>query len=72
MAGWVPAADLPRLTAQGKQEFSALLDAKVTAIRSGPYGVELVLNEVEPQMLVRYDEAIANYSRAENVLGIFM
>ena len=70
--GWVPAADLPRLTAQGKQEFSALLDAKVTAIRSGPYGVELVLNEVEPQMLVRYDEAIANYSRAENVLGIFM
>ena len=40
--GWVPAADLPRLTAQGKEEFSALLDAKVTAIRPGPYGVELV------------------------------
>ena len=70
--GWVPAADLPRLTAQGKEEFSALLDAKVTAIRPGPYGVELVLDGVESQMLVRYDEAIANYSRAENVLGIFM
>ena len=70
--GWVPAADLPRLTAQGKEDFSALLDAKVTAIRPGPYGVELVLDGVESQMLVRYDEAIANYSRAENVLGIFM
>lgn len=45
--GWVPAADLPRLTAQGKEEFSALLDAKVTAIRPGPYGVELVLDGVE-------------------------
>jgi len=70
--GWVPAADLPRLTAQGKEEFSALLDAKVTAIRSGPYGVELALDGVEPQLLAQYDEAIANYSRAENTLELFM
>lgn len=70
--GWVPAADLPRLTNQGKEEFSALLDAKVTAIRPGSYGVDLVLDGVEPQLLVRYDETIANYSRAENALGLFM
>ena len=70
--GWVPAADLPRLTTQGKEEFSLLLDTRVTAIRPGPYGVELVLDGVDPQMLVRYDEAIANYSRVENALGIFM
>ena len=70
--GWVPAADLSRLTAQGKEEFSALLDAKVTAIRPGSYGVDLVLDGVDSQLLVRYDETIANYSRAENTLGLFM
>lgn len=70
--GWVPAADLPRLTAQGKEEFSALLDAKVTAIRPGSYGVELVLDGVDPQLLIQYDETIANYSRAKNTLGLFM
>ena len=61
----------PQLTTQGKEEFSLLLDTRVTAIRPGPYGVELVLDGVDPQMLVRYDEAIANYSRVENALGIF-
>lgn len=70
--GWVPAADLSRLTAQGKEEFSALLDAKVAAIHPGPYGVELMLDGVDPQLLVQYDETIANYSRAENTLGLFM
>lgn len=70
--GWVPAADLPRLTDQGKEEFSALLDAKVTAIRPGSYGVDLVLDGVDPQLLVQYDETIANYSKAENTLELFM
>lgn len=70
--GWVPAADLPRLTDQGKEEFSSLLDAKVTAIRPGSYGVDLVLDGVDSQLLVRYDETIANYSRAENTLELFM
>ena len=70
--GWVPAADLSRLTDQGKEEFSSLLDAKVTAIRPGSYGVDLVLDGVDSQLLVRYDEKIANYSRAENTLELFM
>ena len=34
--GWVPAADLPRLTAQGKEEFSALLDAKMPPSAPAP------------------------------------
>ena len=70
--GWVPAADLPQLSERGKGKFAELLDAKVTAIRPGPYGTELVLDGVDPQLLVQYDETIANYSRAESVLGLFM
>lgn len=66
--GWVPAADLPRLTVWGKEEFSALLDAKIAAIRSGPYGVELVLDGVDSQLLAQYDETLANSSKAEHAL----
>lgn len=70
--GWVPAADLPRLTAQGKEEFSALLDAKIAAIRPGPYGVELVLDGVNSQLLAQYDETLANSSRAEHAMELFL
>ena len=70
--GWVPAADLPQLTEKGKENFSELLSAKVTAIRPGPYGTELVLDGIDPQLLVQYDETIANYSKAEQSLGFFM
>ena len=70
--GWVPAADLPRLTAQGKEEFSALLDAKIAAIRPGPYGVELVLDSVNSQLLAQYDETLANSSRAEHAMELFL
>lgn len=64
--------DLPRLTAQGKEEFSALLDAKIAAIRPGPYGVELVLDGVNSQLLAQYDETLANSSRAEHAMELFL
>lgn len=70
--GWVPAADLPRLTAQGKEEFSELLNARVAAIRPGPYGVELVLDGVNSQLLAQYDETLANSSRAEHAMELFL
>ena len=68
----VPSADLPRLTAQGKQEFSARLDAEIAAIRPGPYGVELVLDGVNSQLLAQYDETLANSSRAEHAMELFL
>ena len=70
--GWVPAADLPRLTAQGKEEFSELLNARVAAIRPGPYGVKLVLDGVNSQLLAQYDETLANSSRAEHAMELFL
>lgn len=70
--GWVPAADLPRLTDQGKEEFSELLNARVAAIRPGPYGVELVLDGVNSQLLAQYDETLANSSRAEHAMELFL
>lgn len=70
--GWVPAADLSRLTAQGKEEFSELLNARVAAIRPGPYGVELVLDGVNSQLLAQYDETLANSSRAEHAMELFL
>lgn len=70
--GWVPAADLSRLTAQGKEEFSELLNARVAAIRPGPYGVKLVLDGVNSQLLAQYDETLANSSRAEHAMELFL
>ena len=70
--GWVPAADLPQLSERGKGKFTELLDAKVTAIRPGPYGTELVLDGVDPKLLIQYDETIADYYRAESALELFM
>ncbi len=70
--GWVPAADLPRLTAQGKEEFSLLLDAKIAAIRPGPYGVELVWTGLIPKCWCDMTKQLPISSRAEHALGMFL
>lgn len=70
--GWVPAADLTQLSDRGKEQFAELLDAKVSAVRPGPYGTELVLAGVDPQLLVQYDQAIADCARAESAMKMFM
>ena len=79
--GWVPAAELTQLSAaaeltqlsdRGKEQFAELLDAKVSAVRPGPYGTELVLDGVDPQLLVQYDQAIADCARAESAMKLFM
>lgn len=70
--GWVPAAELTQLSDRGKEQFAELLDAKVSAVRPGPYGTELVLAGVDPQLLVQYDQAIADCARAESAMKMFM
>lgn len=70
--GWVPAADLTQLSDRGKEQFAELLDAKVSAVRPGPYGTELVLDGVDPQLLVQYDQAIADCAKAESAMKLFM
>ena len=70
--GWVPAADLSQLSDRGKAQFAEVLDAKVAAVRPGPYGTELVLDGVDPQLLTQYDEAIADCARAESAMKFFM
>lgn len=57
--GFVPAGSLPELTAKGREDFADLLNAKVTGIRSGAYGVELELCGVNPERLADYDRAQA-------------
>ena len=57
---------------QGTEEFSELLNARVAAIRPGPYGVELVLDGVNSQLLAQYDETLANSSRAEHAMELFL
>ena len=45
---------------------------KVTDVRFGPYGTELVLDGIDPQLLTRYDEAAADCIRAESAMKYFM
>ena len=62
----VPAAELTQLSDRGKEQFAELLDAMVSACAPCPYGTELVLDGVDPQLLVQYDQAIADCARAES------
>lgn len=70
--GWVPASDLAQLSERGKTAFGGILDARVTAIRPGPYGMELVLDEVDPRLLAQYDQTLADCARAESAMKLFM
>ena len=70
--GWVPASDLAQLSERGKTAFGGILDARVTAIRPGPYGMELVLDEVDPRLLAQYDQTLTDCARAESAMKLFM
>ena len=56
----------------GGQAFMADQLPKIAAIRPGPYGVELVLDGVNSQLLAQYDETLANSSRAEHAMELFL
>ena len=69
--GFIPASGLAELTDAGRDEFAGLLNAVVTSIRPGAYGVELVLSGVEPQAMMDFDEAQANHRNAAYTIGLF-
>lgn len=69
--GFIPASGIAELTDAGRDEFAGLLNAVVTSIRPGAYGVELVLSGVEPQVMMDFDEAQANYRNAAYTIGFF-
>lgn len=70
--GFVPAADLTALTEQGKVQFAPLLDARVTSIKQGAYGVEVELAGIEPELLSQFDQAVADLQRSDLTMGYFM
>lgn len=53
------------LTGAGREDFSALLDARVETVRSGDFGLETVISGVEPQELKRLGDAYDAHEQAE-------
>lgn len=58
-----------RLAETGRKEYAKLLNAEVKSIRPGAYGVEIVLGNVAPQLLMDFDEAAARFEQAEYAMG---
>ena len=65
----VPMEHLSDLTQTGREDFSALLDARVEAIRAGDSAIEVVISGVEPQELARFNEAHDTFMEAEWGMG---
>ncbi len=60
---------LLKLNAAGQEDYAALLDARVAEIVPGPEGTEVVLTEVAPEELVRFNEAHDAFMEAEQSMG---
>lgn len=54
-----------QLTDAGREDFAALLDARVETVRSGDFGLETVISGVEPQELKRLGDAYDAHEQAE-------
>lgn len=61
--------DLWKLTTAGQKEHNALLNARVSEISPGPEGTEVVLTDVDPQELVRFNQAYEDHQAAEWAMG---
>lgn len=68
-ASGVLTKDISRLTASGREDFSALLDAKVKEVRLAGDGIEIVISGVEPQELERFRDACEAHEQAEQTMG---
>jgi hypothetical protein len=67
--GFISASCLSMLTEKGRETYAALLDATVVEIRNGAYGVEFVIDDVDPQILGDIDQAAADHLCAEHAMG---
>lgn len=61
--------DLRKLTTAGQREHEALLNARVAEISPGPEGTEVVLTDVDPQELARFNRALEAFEAAEQAMG---
>ena len=68
----VPVEDLKKLTAKGREDFAALLDARVCDIRVDEGDPELLLEGVEAAELVRFYDALEAHEQAERAMGPVM
>ncbi len=63
---------LAKLTETGRQDYSALLDAKVEELRPGMFGIDAVISGVDPKEIEQFNTAYENYVEAENKMGPVM
>ena len=68
----VLAENLHQLTAAGREDHAALLNARITEIRDTPEGTAVVLTDVEPEELTRFNEAHDAFMEAEQAMGPVM
>lgn len=60
---------MQELTPTEQEDFTALLDARVAEIGLSCEGVEIVLSDVAPEELVRFNEAYNTFQEAEQAMG---
>lgn len=65
----VLAENLRLLTGAGQEDHAALLNARVSEIGETPEGTEVVLTDVDPEELVRFNEAYDAFMDAEQAMG---
>lgn len=65
----VLAENLGKLTDTGREDHAALLNARVAEISPSPEGTEVVLTDVDPQELVRFNQALEAFEAAEQAMG---
>ena len=64
--------NLCELTDAGQEDHAALLNARVSEICDTPEGTEIVLTGVDPEELVRFNEAHDAFMEAEQSMGPVM
>ena len=60
---------LLKLNAAGREDYAGLLDARVAEIVPGPEGTEVVLTNVAPEELARFNEEYEAFTEAELSMG---
>ena len=65
----VLAENLGKLTGTGREDHAALLNARVAEISPSPEGTEVVLTDVDPQELARFNQALEAFEAAEWAMG---
>lgn len=67
-----PLEHLTALTPYGREDFAALLDARVREVRCGTDAIEVVLSGAAPEELVRFSNAYDAFMEAERAMGPVM